>query len=87
MIFGLYSIKDDLTGFKGISIEDNDPVALRNFDYAVHSTEIIKLNARNYGLYKLGTYDTESGIISSFDSPKLIVTADSIYRKDNVDGE
>lgn len=75
----LYAIKDDLTGFKSISMEDNDPCALRNFSYAVTSNEIVKLNAKNYSLYKLGIYDTETGIIDS-SMPELIVTADSITR-------
>lgn len=83
MKLGMYAIKDDLTGFKNVSVQDNDPVALRDFTYACNSTEIVKLNTKNYSFYKIGIYDTELGTIDNTDMPKLIATADSVVRKEN----
>lgn len=83
MKLGLYAIKDDLTGYKNITIADNDPVALRDFSYAVNCNEIIKLNTKNYSLYKLGVYDTELGVIDNTDCPQLLTTADACFREVN----
>lgn len=79
----IVSIKDELSGFRNISFADSEPIALRDFTYAVNSTKELSFNSVNYSLWALGCFDTETGIIDNSSGPRLIVTGDSILRKEN----
>lgn len=78
----LYAVKDDLCGFKQISMSENDAMALRDFSYACNSNELIKMNAKNFAFYRVGEYDTENGIINTDGCPCLIANGDSLVRKE-----
>lgn len=60
----IYSIKDFVAGeFGPIFQAKNDQVAMRQWGNLIESQQI--KNQSEYGLFRLGTYDCESGIITS----------------------
>lgn len=75
-----YCIKDDLTGYQIPQFEINEQTALRNFSYAVNETKgLLQSYAKDYSLYFVGVFDTESGCLTSCD-PEKIIEASSIRR-------
>lgn len=82
MIYPIYVIKDAKIGFMNPTVDQNDMTAVRNLRVAMaddHS--VIKLHASDFSLYKIGNFDTESGIIDSFSSPEFI--ADAVTLKED----
>lgn len=68
MKYGLYSIRDLLTGFTGVSVDINDASARRNFAHAVNrSDSLFNSHPEHYVLYKVGEFDSETGVIISCD--------------------
>lgn len=64
MKYGLYSIRDLLTGFTGVSVDINDASARRNFAHAVNrSDSLFNSHPEHYVLYKVGEFDSETGVI------------------------
>lgn len=82
MIYGLYSVRDLLTGFMSVSLDVNDASARRNFAHAVNRTDsLFNSHPEHYVLYKVGTFDTETGDLVVLD--KQIVT-DAVNEKEDV---
>lgn len=68
MIYNVYSIRDSLTGFLSITLDQNDASAMRNFRHAMTNTSsLMHTHPKDYDLYRLGTFDTETGVISDID--------------------
>lgn len=64
MKFNLYAIRDAKVGFLSITVEQNDAVALRNFEHAKLNTQSLMFShPADYELFRLGTYDSETGMI------------------------
>lgn len=58
----MYAVKDELTGkFLNPMFVEEDNVALRQFKTSVNRIELWHDNAADYGLYKLGSFDDETG--------------------------
>lgn len=78
MIYPIYVIRDVHTGFMTPMVDQNDASALRNFEHAVMNTEsLYHSHPKDYSLYKIGTYDTETAAINPI-IPELIVDAFSL---------
>ena len=60
MIINLYSMKDELVGFNPPVKFDNDQVAIRSF-IELMKTDDYKGIRKDLSLYKLGSFDTNSG--------------------------
>lgn len=80
MIYGLYAIKDDKTGFMTPTVDISDAAAERNFAHAIVSTKgLFYTHPADFALYKLATYNTSDGSIhTSSDQdvyPVLIASA------------
>lgn len=68
MIFGVYSIRDVKSGFLQPTVELNDQVAMRNFAHAcTHSDSLFFTHAADYALYKIGVFNSDTGIITPLD--------------------
>lgn len=68
MIYGVYTVRDLLTGFMSLSLDVNDPSARRNFAHAVNRADsLFNSHPEHYVLYKVGTFDTEKGEICPCD--------------------
>lgn len=71
----IYCMKDELRGFMSPFIDANDEVAMRNFDFAMKSNDIMAFRPQDFSLYRLGFMDEESGILEPLSSPKFIMNA------------
>lgn len=66
MIYGLYAIKDLKTGFLTPTCDMNDYSAMRNFEHAcMNSDSLFYTHASDYQLFKIGTYNTDDGSITT----------------------
>ena len=68
MIYGLYCIRDDKVGFLPPAVDLNDASAMRNFIEVMDSAEFVK-HRHDLSLYRIGEYDTSSGLVCPFDAP------------------
>lgn len=69
MIKSLYAVRDSKTGWMLPTEDLNDESAKRNFLYACSTNPgIIAFAPADYSLYRIGTYDTDSGKLTNLDS-------------------
>lgn len=84
MIFGVYSIRDHLSGFQTPVIEQNDALALRNFQMAIdqypreRGATLMSWRPSDFDFFKIGEFDSSSGRISPLVPPELISSGLSI---------
>lgn len=74
MKFGVYSIRDIKSGFMTPTIDQSDVSAARNFDSAVMSASsgLFATHPDDFILYKIGEFDSETGIVSPLAMIQLI---------------
>lgn len=72
MIFEVFSIRDLNAGFNQPFCEVNARVAKRNFAYAVNNSDLPGFAPGDFDLYKLGTFDSNTGMFSSEELPSLV---------------
>lgn len=73
MIYGLYSILDHKAGFLPPQVDQNDQTASRNFAHAIMQTgSVLHTHAEDYELYKVGSFDTETGVLSVLSVKELV---------------
>lgn len=70
MKYAIYSVRDILNGFGALMCDHNDKTAIRNFCAAFRSAAGV--DSRDYDLFRIGTFDTETGMIVPESSPALI---------------
>lgn len=76
MIFGIYSIRDVKSGFMQPTVEMNDAIAHRNFAHAVQNSDsVLFSHFKDFSLYRIGSFDSDCGSVSSLDLPELICDA------------
>lgn len=82
MIINVYSIRDTLSGFLTPVLEHNDAIAMRNFSLAcskqANESSTMRFRPSDYALYRIGTFDTESGALDRLDPVELVCTGDSV---------
>lgn len=81
MIYGIYSIRDALTGFLPFTIEINDDIAKRNFESAILNADhsLFFTHPDDYSFYRLGSFDADSGEIETPAVPVFLCSASSVY--------
>ena len=66
MKYGLYAMRDSATRqFLSITTDQTNDSAMRNFDFAICQTAQLRFRPSDFALYRIGTYDTESGQIET----------------------
>lgn len=66
MKFNVYAIRDVHTGFMSPTIDVSDQSAIRNFAHAVmQEHSLMHTHAPDYSLYRIGVFESESGVIES----------------------
>lgn len=83
MIKKIYNVRDYKAGFGTVlMVSDNDDIAKRDFAAAC-STQNSMLNQfpEDFGLYLVGEYDTETGLIISY-NPSAVANATDFVRKE-----
>lgn len=78
MIRNIYCIRDDKAGFLDPFVDLNDSTALRNFNFAMGKDTVMGVNAKDFSLYCVGTFNTQSGVVEAPDRPILIVDGSSL---------
>ena len=71
MIKGLYCVRDYKVGYTAVLTDENDAVALRGFKMALTPDTIMYNNPKDFALFKVGEFDTDTGIITPCE-PTLI---------------
>lgn len=81
MIIGVYSMRDKHTGFLTPTFEVNDQVAIRAFSYALLNTpnSVLGFAPADFDLYRLGSFDTDTGLFAQLELPSLIISGDSAF--------
>lgn len=75
MIYGLYCMRDERTGFLTPVPEQNDRAAIRNFYHTVQNSDgILYSFAADFRLYRLATFDSDSGMISPVSPVEFIAS-------------
>lgn len=84
MKYPIYAVRDIKVGFNQPMTDINDNTAERNFAYAVNNPAngIMNFVPKDYDLYKIGSFDTETGLIESEKVPVLICSGDSVFGVD-----
>lgn len=83
MIFGVYSIRDTKSGFLQPTVDVNDLCAIRNFEAAVQAgpQSLFFTHPEDYELFKIGQFDSDSGLISSVSPSEFLISAVSILSR------
>lgn len=72
MIRGLYTVRDEASQlFVGTQMNETDDVAMRGFDYALSSNQMMSFRPSDFSLWLIGHFDDVKGVIESCD-PKLL---------------
>lgn len=81
---GVYAVRDRLTHFLTLSVQDNDPVAMRMFEnWLLTETKENPRMANDFSLFKIGTYDDEDGKLCPTDNPypELLMYGQEVLEK------
>lgn len=74
MKVNVFAMRDKLSGYQTPTFELNDDIAIRNFSYAINRKDtLLYAAAKHFDLYKLGTFDSDSGKFELLDNPQLII--------------
>lgn len=83
MILSVYAMRDARTGFLTPTFEVNDQVAERNFAHAVLNAgvdSILSSHFSEFYLYRLGTFDSDSGAFVSEQPPAFLISGSDVFR-------
>lgn len=83
MIVNLYSIRDKKASmFLSLAQDTNDETAIRNFTYAMNNSgNIYAFAPSDFALYRIGEFDTSTGLITPLAVNELICEGDSVVKK------
>lgn len=83
MKLGIYSMRDQLSGFMTPTFELNDQIAIRNFSYAIKKPDtLLFASAKDFDLLKIGEFDTETGELFPF-PPSVIAQGYALVKGKN----
>lgn len=74
MKVNVFAMRDKLSGYQTPTFELNDDIAIRNFSFAINRKDtLLFAAAKHFDLYKLGTFDSETGKFDLLNDPQLII--------------
>lgn len=80
MTYGIFAIRDLRTGFMNPLVDLGDDSAMRNFAFACAASDsMIGFRPGDFDLYRLGSFDTESGQIVGC-LPELVCHATEVTK-------
>ena len=80
-VFYVCAVKDELTGtFMQPTFAETIAEIQRLFEYQVNNTALWKSNSADYSLFKLGTFNAETGIFES--NIEKIIGGRAVVRKE-----
>lgn len=86
MIYPIFSMRDKHTGFSVPTFDVNDQSAIRNFSHAlVNAGGILSFAPADFDLYRLGSFDSDSGLLTPEPLPVMIISGASALPRPEVD--
>lgn len=83
MKIGIYSMRDQLSGFLTPTFELNDQIAIRNFSFAIKKPDtLLFASAKDFDLLKIGEFDSETGELHPL-SPTVICQGYALVKGKN----
>lgn len=79
MTVELYVVRDILNGFGQLMCETSEAVAKRNFSFAISNNDVMGFTPKDFDLYKVGFYDTTTGVIKPSAVPELVCRGTDVY--------
>lgn len=81
MIYPMFAVRDVNVGFNAPMTDVNENTAKRNFTFAINDPNngVMHFAPKDYDLYKIGTFDTESGLLLPEPVPVLICSGVSVF--------
>lgn len=74
MVYNVYTMRDIKTGFMTPTVDVNDDAASRAFAHAVANSEgILYTFAKDFSLYRIGSFNSDTGCISPDPLPTLVL--------------
>lgn len=82
MKYVVVAIRDEMTGFFSPQCEVNESTAARNFEHAVvsHPDSLFFTHPADYGLYRIGEFDSDTGVMEPC-LPEPIISAAQIMTR------
>lgn len=80
MLRGIYAVRDYKVGYTNVITDYNDDTAVRGFKSALSPDSLMYNNPKDFALFKLGEYDTDTGVIYPCE-PTLIDEAYNLMPK------
>lgn len=78
MKFGMYAIRDVLSGFMTPVLESNDAVAMRNFRMATDTNSgLMHYRPSDFALYHIADFDAELGVLTPIVPPVVVCNGGS----------
>lgn len=66
MIRGIYTVRDEASGlYMTPTASITNEVAIRDFDYAVQSNDLMRYKPEDFSLWHIGDYDDATGVIDA----------------------
>lgn len=82
MIYQVYSVRDELSGFQSLFLHQSDPLALRDFEAACSripgELSPMRFRPTDFALYHVGTFDTASGSLSPLSPIEVVARGGKI---------
>lgn len=86
MKYGIYSVRDVNVGFNQPFLDPTDASAKRGFAYACLNTDMMGFAPKDFDLYKVGEFDTDTAEIKPIFPVVLIMRATELdYGKEMPD--
>lgn len=79
MKYPVYSVRDVHVGFNQPMTDLNDNVAKRNFALAINNNDSMRFAPKDYDLYKIGDFDTDTGLLIPLPVPALVTSGFSVF--------
>jgi hypothetical protein len=83
MIESIYCLRDKKVGYMAPMIEDNDPTAVRSLRHSIglDKSLLTYTHPEDFTLYRLGSYDTSTGVITPC-QPEIVIELSDIIGKE-----
>lgn len=84
----VYTVRDLCVGYTGIILDDNDASAIRGFKFAISNPDSMMFaSPKDFSLMKIGTFDTDTGILDALPNPVLVIEANKLVKRRGVKNE
>lgn len=81
MKYPIFTVRDIKVGFMPPYCDQSDQSAVRGFSYSVNGEGVMNFAPKDYSLYKIGEFDTETGKIEGI-IPVLVTEGISVFGDD-----